>query len=138
MLHVCTFISVSLIQSVTNDSSNATICPNAPISLTCQSNTGVVVWSLDDSRNATLNRLGETKELGGFRLEVTNVTVLLLLVESTAVVESPSSDFTLTCRTALENGLSASLSVSIRSKCINNVTNNISLASTHWCLCCIV
>lgn len=113
-------IIVSLTQSVTNDSTNVTICPNTLVTFTCRSTTGIVVWRTDNEQSSSLTRLGETATLGIFELSVTNVIALDLLVESVASTESAVNDFTLSCHTAVTNGLSSSLFVSVRGEFMIN------------------
>ena len=119
-----------MVQNVTYDSSNITICPQTPITFTCQSTTGIVIWSLDNGSNMSLSSLGETKTLGGFQLSVTNVTILLLLVESTAVISNAASDFTVSCHTAITGGLGSSIAVSVRSEWL--LLLKIEIGSCHY------
>ena len=108
-----------MVQNVTNDSSNITICPNDPITFSCRSTTGILVWSLDNGQSATLTNLGENGTLGDFQLFVTNVTKLSLVVESTATISSPVTNFILSCHTNVTNGLnrlSSAIEVVVRSK----------------------
>lgn len=110
------FTIVSLVQNITNDDSNITVCPGTPVSITCQSTTGEVVWSLGDGVRR-LTSLEETDTLGNFTLLVTNVTRLLLLVESTASA-GIYSDVIIMCSTGTNASpeLSSSLSLNIRSE----------------------
>ncbi|XP_019854370.1 PREDICTED: uncharacterized protein LOC109583454 [Amphimedon queenslandica] len=120
---------VYMIQNVTSNSSNITICPNDPITFSCRSTTGILVWELDDGQSISLTSFGEMKTLGDFELVVTNVTILSLEIESTATISSPVTNFTLSCHTNVTNGLnrlSSAIEVAVRSPPVPVSSVNVS------------
>ncbi|XP_019861784.1 PREDICTED: uncharacterized protein LOC109590306 [Amphimedon queenslandica] len=123
---------IYMIQNVTSDSSNITVCPNDPITFSCRSTTGILVWALDDGQSISMayfTSLGEMVTLGDFELVVTNVTILSLEIESTATISSPVTNFTLSCHTNVTNGLnrlSSAIEVTVRSPPVPVSSVNVS------------
>lgn len=111
--------------NITSDSSNVTLCPSTPISFTCQSTTGELVWKLDDV-SIVLTSIGQTGTLGNFTLLVTNITELLLLVESTAI-GLVVDDVTLFCMNELSSSLSATIRSKFKDSCNSLLNMNIVL-----------
>jgi hypothetical protein len=85
------------------------VCPHSPIAYTCQTNTGVNVWNINDNGNTVfLNSMQRGPfTLGDFTIQLTHIDGSVIETTATGIV---TDNVTVTCSTGSVNSISTTIS----------------------------